>query len=57
MALPEAVAMVTSRPAAVAGLADRGRIAAGLRADLVRVRLLRGRPIVREVLVEGRRVA
>jgi alpha-D-ribose 1-methylphosphonate 5-triphosphate diphosphatase len=57
MALPEAVAMVTSRPAAVAGLADRGRIATGLRADLVRVRLLRGRPIVREVLVEGHRVA
>ena len=55
--LPTAVAMVTSRPAAVAGLADRGRIAQGLRADLLRVREIEGRPIVREVLVEGRRVA
>jgi alpha-D-ribose 1-methylphosphonate 5-triphosphate diphosphatase len=55
--LPAAIAMVTSRPAAVAGLADRGRIATGLRADLVRVRPINGRPIVREVLVAGARVA
>ncbi len=55
--LPTAVAMVTSRPAAVAGLADRGRIAPGLRADLVRVQQVNGRPIVRGVFVEGHRVA
>ncbi len=55
--LPAAIAMVTSRPAAVAGLADRGRIAPGLRADLLRVRTVNGRPIVRGVLVEGQRVA
>ncbi len=55
--LATAIAMVTSRPAAIAGLVDRGRIAPGLRADLLRVRSIRGRPIVREVLVEGRRVA
>jgi len=52
-----AVAMVTSRPARIAGLADRGRLAPGLRADLVRVETVNGRPIVREVLVEGQRVA
>ena len=55
--LPAAIAMVTSRPAAVAGLVDRGRIAPGLRADLVRIQQVKRRPIVREVLVQGRRVA
>lgn len=55
--LATAVAMVTSRPAAIAGLGDRGRIAPGLRADLLRVKPICGRPIVREVFVEGRRVA
>jgi len=55
--LHEAVAMVTARPAAAVGLVDRGRLAPGLRADLVRVRPIRGRPIVREVLSAGRRVA
>lgn len=33
--LEEAVARLTSRPARLLGLADRGRVAAGLRADLV----------------------
>jgi alpha-D-ribose 1-methylphosphonate 5-triphosphate diphosphatase len=33
--LPEAWAIVSANPAAAAGLADRGRIAPGLRADLV----------------------
>jgi alpha-D-ribose 1-methylphosphonate 5-triphosphate diphosphatase len=33
--LPEAWAMVSARPAAIMGLPDRGRIAMGLRADLV----------------------
>ena len=36
--LPEAVAVVTAKPAAMVGLDDRGRIAAGLRADFIRVR-------------------
>ena len=35
--LVEGIAMCTSRPARVFGLADRGRIAAGMRADLVLV--------------------
>ncbi|RIY03610.1 alpha-D-ribose 1-methylphosphonate 5-triphosphate diphosphatase [Aureimonas flava] len=58
--LPEAVAMVSSTPARVAGLADRGVIAPGLRADLIRVRAQPGAatpPVVRSVWREGRRVA
>jgi alpha-D-ribose 1-methylphosphonate 5-triphosphate diphosphatase len=43
-------------PARAAGLTDRGAIAPGLRADLVRVRLMEGRPIVRGVWTAGQRV-
>jgi alpha-D-ribose 1-methylphosphonate 5-triphosphate diphosphatase len=35
LSLPAAVGLVTSGPAQVAGLSDRGRLAPGLRADLV----------------------
>ena len=55
--LPEALATVTVNPARAAGLADRGRIATGLRADLLRVRLVDGVPVVRAVWREGERVA
>ncbi len=55
--LPHAVALVTDHPARMAGLADRGRIAEGLRADLVRVRLHEELPIVRQVWRAGERVA
>ena len=54
--LPEAIALVTDSPARMAGLADRGRIAAGYRADLVRVRVHDGLPIVRQVWRAGERV-
>jgi len=54
--LAQGVAMVTAGPARMAGLADRGRIAAGLRADLVRVREWEGLPVVREVWRAGERV-
>ena len=54
--LPEGVAMVTDGPARMCGLADRGRIEAGLRADLVRVREWDGLPVVREVWRAGERV-
>ena len=37
LAMPEAIAPVTRNPARLLGLADRGSIAPGLRADLVRV--------------------
>ncbi len=55
--LAAGLARVTSAPAAVAGLADRGRIAPGLRADLVRVRLVGDLPLVRGVWVAGARAA
>ena len=56
IALPAAIAMVTAYPAAMAGLADRGRVAPGLRADLVRVREHEGMPVVRQVWRTGERV-
>jgi alpha-D-ribose 1-methylphosphonate 5-triphosphate diphosphatase len=55
--LPAAIAMITDRPARMARLADRGRLEAGLRADLVQVRPLQGHPVVRRVWREGSRVA
>jgi alpha-D-ribose 1-methylphosphonate 5-triphosphate diphosphatase len=57
LSLPDAVALVTDRPARMAGLTDRGRIAPGLRADLVRVRVHDGLPVVRAVWRGGERVA
>ena len=54
--VPDAVALITDRPARMAGLTDRGRIAAGLRADLVRLRVHDGLPIVRQVWKAGERV-
>jgi len=57
MSLPDAVAMITDTPAQMARLADRGRIEAGLRADLVRLRLHGSLPILREVWRAGLRVA
>ena len=55
--LPDGVAMVTAHPAGMTGLADRGRIAPGLRADLVRVRVHEGLPVVRQVWRAGDRVS
>ncbi len=54
--LPEAVRVVARAPALSAGLSDRGAIAPGLRADLLRVRELEGHPVPCEVYVAGRRV-
>ena len=53
----EAIALVTAGPARVLGLLDRGVIVGGRRADLVRVRDVRGAPVVREVWRGMRRVA
>ncbi|MCB8838903.1 alpha-D-ribose 1-methylphosphonate 5-triphosphate diphosphatase [Aurantimonas sp. VKM B-3413] len=56
--LPEAIRHVTKAPAEAVGLADRGAIEPGRRADLVRIRAHRGEPpVVRSVFREGRRVA
>ncbi|HVZ06348.1 alpha-D-ribose 1-methylphosphonate 5-triphosphate diphosphatase [Rhodopila sp.] len=54
--LPQAVAMVTDQPARMVGLTDRGRLEPGLRADLVRIRLLGALPVVRQVWHAGERV-
>lgn len=57
MDLSAAVATVTSNPARALGLDDRGRIAAGLRADLVRLREFGGTPVVQAVWRGGARIA
>lgn len=54
--LPKAVATVTATPAAAVGLDDRGSISIGKRADLVRIKLVDGLPVVRSVWREGQRV-
>jgi len=55
--LPEAVRMASLNAAQAAGLDDRGEIAPGKRADLLRVRLVDGHPVVRTVYSAGERVA
>ena len=55
--LPKAISMVSATPARTVGLDDRGTIAPGLRADIVRVRRPSGVPVVRSVWRQGRRVA
>jgi alpha-D-ribose 1-methylphosphonate 5-triphosphate diphosphatase len=58
--LPRAIGCVSGHPARAVGLADRGEIAAGKRADLVQVKLVdaggRRQPVVRAVWREGLRV-
>lgn len=55
-ALPRAVATVSANPARALGLDDRGAIAVGRRADLVRMHEADGLPLVRSVWRTGRRV-
>ncbi len=55
--LPAAVAMITDRPAQMLHMADRGRLAPGLRADLVQVAQVLGHAVVRRVFRTGLRVA
>ncbi len=57
MGLPAAIATVTANPARMCRMADRGRIAPGLRADLVQLRHHASLPFVRRVWREGARVA
>jgi len=55
--LARGFATVTAAPAAAAGLADRGRIEPGARADVIRVARAGGTAVVRGSWVQGRRVA
>ncbi|MDP9838494.1 alpha-D-ribose 1-methylphosphonate 5-triphosphate diphosphatase [Neorhizobium huautlense] len=57
VSLANAIAMVSAMPARTIGLDDRGRIATGLRADLVRVHRESGVPVCRAVWRQGKRVA
>jgi len=54
--LPRAIATVTRNPAKAVGLEDRGMLAEGLRADLVRVKRAERTPVIRGVWVKGARV-
>jgi alpha-D-ribose 1-methylphosphonate 5-triphosphate diphosphatase len=54
--LPGAVAMVTRNPARAVGLADRGEIAVGKRADLLTLREIDGLSVVTGVWSAGRKV-
>lgn len=61
LTLPQAIATVTRTPALATGLADRGALAAGLRADLIQVRMAElpdgaRHAVVRAVWREGQRV-
>jgi alpha-D-ribose 1-methylphosphonate 5-triphosphate diphosphatase len=55
--LPDAIRMVSATPAKAAHLNDRGEIALGKRADLVRVRLHGDMPVVKGVWRQGERVS
>jgi alpha-D-ribose 1-methylphosphonate 5-triphosphate diphosphatase len=57
MDLPRAIGLVTEAPARMVGMTDRGRIARGQRADLVRARLHGGVPAIRAVWCGGERTA
>lgn len=57
VSLPEAIKAITLTPARRVGLDDRGKIAVGLRADLIRVRPAESAPVVRSVWKQGERIA
>ena len=54
--LPKAIRTITFNPARACGLSDRGEIAPGKAADLLRVRLIDDAPIIREVYRDGCRI-
>lgn len=55
--LADALATVTANPARAMGMNDRGEIALGKRADLVRMKVVDGNPVVRAVWRNGERVS
>ena len=54
--LPRAVRSVTTTPADLTGLSDRGRIREGCLADLLRIRMIGDTPVIRAVWCGGDRV-
>ena len=54
--LPQAIASVSRVPAQAAGLADRGEIRLGLRADLVQARVHAGQAVIQQVWRQAKRV-
>jgi alpha-D-ribose 1-methylphosphonate 5-triphosphate diphosphatase len=54
--MARAICTVTSAPARAVGMADRGRLAAGLRADITRFALIEAAPVIRGVWANGRQV-
>ncbi len=57
ISLPEAITKITRNPAKHVGLEDRGEIAIGKRADLVRYNMIEEVPTIIEVWREGKRIA
>lgn len=55
--LPRAIATVTANPTKAARLSDRGTLLAGLRGDLLRVRMRGDTPLLRGVWSQGRQVS
>ncbi|GAA5540616.1 alpha-D-ribose 1-methylphosphonate 5-triphosphate diphosphatase [Ochrobactrum soli] len=56
ISLPQAIRLVSKNPAQAVGLDDRGEIAEGKRADLVRLQVADHVPIIKTVWREGKRV-
>lgn len=54
--LPRAIASVSRVPARAAGLADRGEIRIGLRADLLQARVHKGQAVIQQVWRQAQRV-
>jgi len=55
--LHETLKTVTQNPARMVGLRDRGVLALGKRADVLRVRVAESTPFVRATFVQARRVS
>lgn len=53
ISLHESIALVSANPARMVGLSDRGHLAEGLLADVLRVRMIEERPVITHVFVNG----
>ena len=57
LSLPEAVRMLTLNPAQAVGIAgDYGSVEAGKKADLLVIRIVRGRPLISACFIDGQKV-